>query len=224
LLPVAGRRLIATPAEVLRALRADAPALAVDLAATAGRAGVGLVLGVGAGIVVGSLAALVVRRAPVVDAMLDFARSVPPVVLLPIWLLALGYNESAKIATVAAGCAFPIALAVTTAAASQRSARREVLDVSGASRRQALAWTEPWESLGVLAVGLRTTASTAVVVAVVTEMVAGAEHGVGSSLISAQIAGDAPRLTLAILAVGALGYLVNLGLRRVEAWARAMGA
>ncbi len=95
-----------------------------------------------------------------------------------------------------------------------------MLDVAGATPLRALAWTQPWESLGVLVVGLRTSASTAVVVAVVTEMVAGAERGLGARVFAAQIAGDTAGLTLDVLAAGALGYVVNLGLRGLERWVR----
>jgi sulfonate transport system permease protein len=217
---VAGRPLVATPAATLGALPRAAPTLGGDLAATAARAGVGLAAGVAAGLVIGALAAVLVRRAPVIDGLLDFARSVPPVVILPVCLLAFGYSELARVATVASGCVWTIALAVMTTASSPRSARREMLDVAGATPLRALAWTQPWESLGVLVVGLRASASTAVVVAVVTEMIAGVERGLGARVISAQIAGDTDGLTLDVLAAGALGYLVNLGLRGLERWVR----
>jgi ABC-type nitrate/sulfonate/bicarbonate transport system permease component len=215
-LRVAGRSLVATPAATLGALSRAAPTLGRDLAATAARAGAGLAAGVLAGLVIGALAAVVARRAPVIEGLLDFARSVPPVVILPVCLLAFGYNELARLATIASGCVWTVSLAVMTAASSPRSARREMLDVAGARPLQALAWTQPWESLGVLVVGLRASASTAVIVAVVTEMIAGAEHGLGGRVIAAQIVGDTEGLTLDVLAAGALGYLVNLGLRGLE--------
>jgi NitT/TauT family transport system permease protein len=113
-----------------------------------------------------------------------------------------------------------VSLAVMTAASSARSARREMLDVAGATPLRALAWTQPWESLGVLVVGLRSSASTAVVVAVVTEMIAGAERGLGARVIAAQIVGDTDGLTLDVLTAGALGYAVNLSLRGLERWVR----
>src|ERR1039458_6751965 len=116
-----------------------------------------------------------------------------------------------------------MALSIKMASTAPPSARREMLDLAGATRLHALAWTQPWESLPVLAVGLRASASTAVVVAVVTEMIAGAEHGIGSRIISAQIASDTTTLTLSVLAVGAVGYLANVGLRRLESWARSLG-
>jgi sulfonate transport system permease protein len=216
----AGKAIIATPVDTVRGLPAAWSDLVLDVMATTLRASVGLGVGVLGGVAVGTLAALAMRRAPVVDGLLDFARSVPPVVLLPMFLLALGYDETARIATVAAGCAWTMALSVTTAAASERSARRELLHLAGATRWQAALWTQPWEALPALAVGLRASASTAVIVAVVTEMVAGAERGVGSRVISAQIASDTTVLTLNVLAIGAVGYAANVGLRRLEEAAR----
>jgi NitT/TauT family transport system permease protein len=217
---VAGRPLVATPAATLRALPGAAPSLAADLGATAALAGLGLGVGVLAGLVVGAPAAVLVRRAPVIDGLLDFARSIPPVVILPLCLLAFGYNQYARLATVASGCVWTVSLSVITAASSPRTARREMLDVAGATTLRALAWTQPWESLGILVVGLRSSASTAVIVAVVTEMIAGTDRGLGARVISAQIAGDTPGLTLDVLVAGALGYFVNLGLRWLEQWVR----
>lgn len=222
LLRFGGRPVIASPWQTLSALPSSLGGLGADLSATAARAGAGLAVGSVAGVALGLAAAVLLRRAPAIEGLLDFARSIPPVVLLPMLLLAAGYGDVARVANVALGCVWTMALAVTTAAAAPRSARRELLELAGARRLQALAWTEPWESLGVLAVGLRTSASMAVVIAVVTEMVVGAERGIGSRVIAAQIASDTPGLTLAVVAIGAVGYGLNLGLRRFEAWARGL--
>jgi ABC-type nitrate/sulfonate/bicarbonate transport system permease component len=219
-LHVAGRPLVAAPAATLGALSSVAPTLGRDLAATATRTGVGLAVGVALGLVIGVLASILARRAPVVEGLLDFARSVPPVVILPVCLLAFGYDELARVATVASGCVWTISLAVMTAASSPRSARQEILEVAGTTPLRALVWTQPWESLGVLVVGLRTSASTAVIVAVVTEMIAGAERGLGARVIAAQIVGDTEEMTLAVLATGALGYSINVALRGLERWVR----
>jgi ABC-type nitrate/sulfonate/bicarbonate transport system permease component len=212
---IAGRKLIATPTATLGALPDAIPTLTSDLAATAARAALGLAAGVAAGLLVGALAAVLQPGTRVAEGLLDFARSIPPVVILPVCLLTFGYNELARGATIAFGCVWTVSLAVVTAASS-RSARREMLQVAGVTPLQALAWTQPWESLGVLVVGLRASASTAVIVAVVTEMIAGAERGLGSRVIAAQIAGDTTGLTLDVIAAGVLGYVLNLGLRGLE--------
>jgi len=220
LMRFAGRPLVATPWQTVLALPRAIPSLGADLLATTSRAGLGLAIGVFAGILAGLLAASLARSAPALEGMLDFVRSIPPIVFLPMFLLAVGFNDVARIATIAAGCMWTMALSTTTAATARRSTRREVLDLAGASPLEALTWTQPWESLAVLATGVRGCASTAVIVAVVTEMIAGAEHGIGSRVISAEIVSDTTSLTLDVIAIGVVGYLVNVGLRRLEAWAR----
>lgn len=211
----ADRQLVVSPAAAGAALPTALHAIAHDLVATTVRALSGLVIGGVIGLVLGGSAALVRKRARF-DAMFDFARSIPPVVLLPAFLLAFGWNDSAKIATVAGGTVWIVALLVTSAASEPRSARSELLEVAGTSRIRALLWTQPWESLGVLVVALRTSASMAVIVAVVTEMVAGADAGIGTRVIAAQIAGDTVGFTHALLAIGVLGWAMNLGFVALE--------
>lgn len=222
MLRFAGRGVVASPMESFVALPGSMGGLMEDLLATTGRAALGLFVGAVGGVVIGLAMVPLLRRVAAIEGLLDFARSIPPVVLLPMLLLAAGYGDVTRVANVALGCAWTMALAVTTAAAAPRSARREQLELAGARRLRVLSWTEPWESLAVLAMGLRTSASIAVVVAVVTEMVMGAERGIGSRVIAAQIASDTPGLTLAVLAVGVLGHGLNVGLRRLEAWARVL--
>lgn len=220
LIHVAGRPLLASPAETAVTLAVNAQALALDVLATFARAAVGLLLGLVVGVMLGGLVAVVARRAPVADALLDVARSVPPVVWLPAFLLAFGFGDVSRVATIAAGVAVILAVAVTTAAKAPRTARDEQLLLAGATGWQRLRWTQPWESLPALLVGLRVASSMAVVVATVTEMVAGAPHGIGTRIVSAQVAGDTPQLTAAIVVVGLSGWGMArflAGLERVAA-------
>ena len=217
-LEVGGRPLIAGPSATLAAVDAS---LGADLLATFGRAAAGLVLGAAVGLVLGLLVTALARVAPIADAILDLARSVPPVVLLPTLLLALGYDDRARVTTIAAGCAVIMATSVTTALRAPRSARAELLSVSGATWWQTVAWTQPWEAMPTLLAGLRISTGMAIVVATVTEMVAGAEHGIGARIVSAQVAGQTPQLTAAIVSIGVGGWVLNALIRRLE---RGLGA
>lgn len=214
LVQVGGRPLLASPPATAIALVANAPSLALDLLATFARAAVGLLFGLLGGLVLGVLVAALARRAPVADALLDVGRSVPPVVWLPVFLLAFGFGDASRVATIAAGVAVILAVAVTTAAKAPRTARDEQLLLSGATSWQRLRWTQPWASLPALLVGLRVASSMAVVVATVTEMVAGAPRGIGTRIVSAQVAGDTPQLTAAIVVVGLSGWALG----RCLAW------
>ncbi|MBL8917820.1 MAG: ABC transporter permease subunit [Myxococcaceae bacterium] len=216
---VGGRSLVASPWQTAAALPGAWRSLGGHLLATLGRSAAGFLVGSLGGVALGLLAAGLRRRAPVVDGLLDFARSIPPVVLFPLALLAFGYTELSRVVTVALACAWLVALAVTTAARPPASARAEVLGLAGATRWQRLRWTQPWEGLAALVVGVRSAASMAIIVAVVTEMVVGVAQGLGSDVVSAQIAGDEVRLTLDVLGLGLLGFALNAGLRALEAWA-----
>lgn len=213
---IGGRPLMAGPVSTLSAFASDGPTIGLDLLATFARAAAGLLLGSVLGVALGLLFAALIRVAPAAEALLDFARSVPPVVLLPSFLLALGYDDRARVATVAAGCSVIIAVCVTTAARAPLSARAELLALSGATWSQRLRWTQPWEALPTLLAGLRIAAATAVVVTTVTEMVAGAPTGIGARIVSAQVAGQTPQLTAAIVAVGASGWALNALLRALQ--------
>jgi NitT/TauT family transport system permease protein len=217
---VAHRRLLATLLEVLDAVRASPAAMLADTARTTGRALLGLLLGVLFGTVAGLGAAGLARRLPLLGTFVEFWRSVPPVVVLPGFLLVLGFNDGAKILTVAFGCAGPMALAAMTLSARPPSARREMLDVAGWGAWRARSWIEPWESLPALGVAVRTSASTAVIVTVVTEMVAGGDSGLGARLVIAQVGGSTGEMTAVMLAAGGLGFAVNAVFRWFERWAR----
>jgi NitT/TauT family transport system permease protein len=93
-----------------------------------------------------------------------------------------------------------------------------LLSLSGATWWQTLLWTQPWEAMPTLLAGLRISTAMAIVVATVTEMVAGAEHGIGARIVSAQVAGQTAQLTAAIVAVGVAGWALNAILEKVEDW------
>ncbi len=220
LVRVADRALVAGPWETALALAADPGGLGVDLAATFLRAGLGLLIGTVFGALVGVAIGALSRVTRLGAWLLDVARSVPPVVWLPLCLLALGYGDEARVATVSLGVAAVVAVSIAAAIGAPRSPRQEVLLVAGASWSQRLAWTQPWESFPALAVGARVAASMAVVVATVSEMVAGAPRGLGSRLVTAQVMHDAPQLTACIVVVGFAGFALSRLLERLERTAR----
>lgn len=223
-LDIGGRPLLAGPFATLGAFAHDGASLTTDLLATLARATAGLLLGTILGLALGLLVAAASHVAPVVDSLLDFVRSIPPVVLLPSLLLALGYDDRARVTTVALGCAVIIAASVTTALRAPPSPRAELLRLAGASWAQQLRWTQPWEALPTLLAGVRIAAAMAVVVATVTEMVAGATSGIGARVVSAQVAGQTPELTAAIFAIGLAGWALNALLRALERAARRRSA
>ncbi len=221
-LSIANRALVAGPLDTLAAVQRLGPPLLVDLLSTSWRAAAGLALGGLAGVPIGLAVAAAARRAPVADGLLEAVRAVPPVAWLPVFLLGLGWGNWARVATVATGVAFIMAAAVSTAARAPRTARAEQLVLAGAKPLARLRWTEPWQSLPALLVGLRISASMALVIATVAEMVAGATRGMGARLVDAQVAQDTPAITAAIAALGFAGWAAGRLLRAAERAARSL--
>lgn len=206
-------RALAGPIQVAHALWASAAdgTLAADVSSTLGRVlasvGIGLVLGAPIGLALGRTNE--VSRA--LESWLDFLRAVPPLLVLPVFLLALGYGDSARIAVASWAAALVVSLHVAAGLRAADPARERVLRALGATRWQRVRWVRMYELLPHALVGLRQATTTAIVVCVVTEMIVGAEHGLGARALAAQISYDAPGLYLAILATGTIG----LGISRI---------
>ncbi|MBZ0119931.1 MAG: hypothetical protein K8H88_23280, partial [Sandaracinaceae bacterium] len=98
--------------------------------------------------------------------------------------------------------------------------RRDVLRAMGAGWIDRVRWLHVHELAPPLATALRHALGTGMVVGVVTEMVVGAEHGLGARALSAQIAYDAPGLYAVIALTGGIALALSSALSAIEGWAR----
>jgi len=218
---VVRHRALAGPIAIGRALVAALRdgSLAGDLGATLGRTLAGVALGAFAGTALG-LAAAASRRA--LEPSLDFLRAVPPLLVLPLLFLALGYGEPARVLAIAWAAALASSLHIGAAAARPGGERVRALRAMGASRLQIARFVGVYELAPPALVALRQAFATGLVVAVVSEMVMGAEHGLGARAVSAQIAYDTPGLWAVLCAAGAAGWSVGRAIlaleRRVAHW------
>jgi NitT/TauT family transport system permease protein len=103
-------------------------------------------------------------------------------------------------------------------AASSRgeSGRERALRAMGATTAQRLRWVVLPELVPAALTALRQACSLGLVVTVVTEMVMGAEHGLGARAVAAQIAYDTPDLYGVIACAGAIGWLASRALLALE--------
>lgn len=209
-------RAVAGPLDTLEALATGLGSgeLALDLGATALRVVAGVALGLVAGLPLGAWAGSSRRG---VEPGLDFLRAIPPLLVFPLLLLALGYGEGARIALVAWASALVISMHLASGLRARSAARLRALRAMGASRWQTLRWLHAYEALPACATALRHGIATGLVVAVVSEMVVGAPHGLGARALAAQIAYEAPQLYAVILLTGACGYASGRALLALEA-------
>lgn len=140
--------------------------------------------------------------------VIEFLKPIPPVALLPLTLLFWGPSMTMKIFLVFMGAVWPLMVQVAYGAHAMEGPQ---LDVSR-SYRLGFGRTLRYITLPSLLpyglLGLRVSATIAVVVAVVAELIGGAP-GMGREIAMAQNAGDLPTMYAYIMATGLLGLAVN---------------
>jgi ABC-type nitrate/sulfonate/bicarbonate transport system permease component len=174
-----------------------------------------IVFGLMLGVAIGSLRAVYAGAEPVAE----FVRSIPPILAFPLFLVGFNYGTPAYIWTIIFGCLPIMTLAVARGTLSISRDRIEVLksfNVATPVRLFALAM----EVLPSFFLGARITLSTALIIAVVTEMVFAPRSGLalGTLARDAEIDFNTPIFYACVLSIGAFGYLSNFLLRRLEQW------
>ena len=178
-------------------------------------------LGVGLGLVLG----LVRRLGAALSPILEFMRAVPAVALLPLGLLLLGIGSSMKIALIAYAAFWPILL---TTVDGVRGIDATVQDVARSYRvplRLRLTSVVLPGAAPQIMTGMRTSLSIGITVIVFSEM-AGSTEGIGYAILQAQRGFRIAEMWAGMLALGIIGYLLNIAFRglehRVLRWNRAM--
>lgn len=216
--------LLPSPADTLVALvtgLAGGPLLtdfAVTVARTLQAFVIAAVVGMPLGVVLGSNE----RAYRSVEFLIDFFRSTPSSALIPLFLLIFGVSDINKVAIAAFGAFLIVVFNSAYGVMNARKQRVMAAKVMGASRWRIFKDVLLWESLQPSFVGLRSAVSMALVIVIVAEMFIGSENGLGHAIIDAQQVLNVKTMYAAILAAGALGYVLNILFllleRRVVHW------
>ncbi|MET8832010.1 ABC transporter permease [Streptomyces sp. NPDC004610] len=179
--------------------------------------GIATVAGVGLGLGVG----LVRWASELVMPMMNFARSVPPLMLIPPMVLVFGVGDLSKVTIVALGSFFPVLLATIDGV---RQTEAGHLDAVKAMRlRPVQRLTRLWlpSATPSMFAGLQTGLQFALVLMVASEMVA-STRGIGYQTVQSQLTFNSPGVWSGIIVLAVLGFLLNAvftGIRnRVLAW------
>lgn len=143
------------------------------------------------------------------ESLIDFFRSTPVTALFPLFLLIFGIGNEAKVAVAVSAAGLIILFNVAYGVIGATRTRIMAAQAMGASRTRILKDVLFFEALPQTFVGLRTGVSLGLVVIIVAEMFVGADNGMGKRIIDAQQVFDLSNMYAAILATGALGYLLN---------------
>lgn len=155
------------------------------------------------------------------DPMIQFARAIPGVGLIPISIVLMGIGDSAKILLIAFVCSFPILLNTIDGVRSVGTGLEDVGRVFRLSRRERIFAIQIPSAAPQIFAGMRIAIALAFIMMIVTEMV-GATSGIGYITVNAQQSFDFPQMWAGMVLLSILGAVLNgafaLIERRVLRW------
>jgi ABC-type nitrate/sulfonate/bicarbonate transport system permease component len=187
------------------------------------RMGLGYGIAVVVAISVGLLLGMSRRARRATAPIVEFLRAIPPPALLPFAILVIGVGNSMKVFIIAFVCVWPILLNTIDGVSGIDPTLRETTRVYGVDGRDRL-WRVmlPAASPQIFA-GMRTSLSLALILMVISEMVA-STNGIGYFVLQSQRTFAIPEMWSGILLLGILGYTLNgifvLIEKRVLRWHR----
>jgi ABC-type nitrate/sulfonate/bicarbonate transport system permease component len=187
------------------------------------RMGAGFGIAVVVAIALGLLLGMFPRARRAAAPIVEFLRAIPPPALLPFAILVIGVGNSMKVFIIAFVCLWPILLNTIDGVIGVDPTLRDTTRVYGISERDRL-WRVmlPAASPQIFA-GMRTSLSLALILMVISEMVA-STNGIGYFVLQSQRTFAIPEMWSGILLLGILGYAFNgafvLMEKRVLRWHR----
>lgn len=210
------------PSRVGTALLDQLGTLIGHVGTTMAETAIGLVIGAVLGLAVAIVVAgwPLARRA--LEPLLVILQTIPPIVLAPILVLALGFGWAPRIVVVVLVVFFPVAVAAAGAFLATDPARLDLVRSFGATRRQAFRTVTLPGSLPAIFDGLRISAAYAVGAAAVAEQIGGAQGGVGLFIARSQRNFRADQVLAGVVVIALLSLavygLVGYAARRATPW------
>lgn len=183
-------------------------AFMADVVSSILRVVLGLLIAVAFGVVMGTAIGLMPRLGDFVDPTLQFARSVPPVALVPIFMLLFGIGSEMRITLIAFTSVWPILLNTIMGVRSVEPLYHATARVFQIGVQERLVHIVLPASAPLILAGLRVSTALALIVMVLSEMVA-ATSGIGYRLMFEQQSFALANMWACIVLLGTIGYLFN---------------
>jgi ABC-type nitrate/sulfonate/bicarbonate transport system permease component len=203
-------RLIPPPADVLRAfteMLASGEWLD-DLGTSLGRYGAGFALGNVLGIILGLITGHSRIARYTVGSILNFARSTPTILLIPVAMVWLGIGEAAKILVITWGVLFPVWLNTHMGLAAVEKEYVWVAQSLGATKAQLYRHVYLPHTLLYIVTGARIAVATGFFALAATEAV-GAFSGIGFRAFFAYQTFRTDRMIVAILTITSVAFIID---------------
>ena len=185
------------------------------LAASLRRLLFGFAVGGGLGVIVGILVGFFSVAEAVGTPLIAATFPVPKIALLPLLILWLGLGEPSKIAVIALGVFFPMAINTYTGVRQADALLVRAAVSFGARRWSVIRKVILPSALPMIFAGLRLGAGTALLLLVAAEMIA-VESGIGFLVLHAGNIMATTKLMVGIVVLSLLGVLSHWGLNRLE--------
>lgn len=163
------------------------------------------------GVIVGSSPAV----ARYVEPVVDFIRAIPPVALIPAFILILGLESSMRVASVAFAASFPVLLSTIEGVRSTNAVLLDTAVVFRLTRSQVLWRVRLPNATPIVFAGLQVGFQIAFIVAIASEIL-GAGFGLGAFTLIATDSFMILDAWTGVMLLGILGYLLNLVFDLVE--------
>lgn len=179
-----------------------------------------------AGVVIGVAIGLSRRLGDYIDPIVQFMRAVPPPALIPVFLVLFGTGDSMRVLLIAFGTAWPILLNSIEGVRGIEALKYDTATVFRIGFVDRLTRIVLPGAAPKIFAGVRTSLAIALILMVISEMVA-SSNGIGFSIVQAQRGFGYLDMWAGIVLLGIVGYLFNLLLtlieRRVLRWQRTGG-
>lgn len=172
---------------------------------------ISLVIGLPVGLAVGA-SNLAYRMSRVT---IDFLRTIPPVVLLPLALLIYGATEQMVLLLVVVGSVWPVILQAMYGVHQVDPVSRDVAAAYRLRRREMVFAVIVPSAAPFIATGIRIAATMSLLLVVGSELLGGAP-GIGNSIAVAQQIPDVPTMYAYVVVAAALGVTLNVIVVRTE--------
>ncbi|HET6665795.1 MAG TPA: ABC transporter permease [Intrasporangium sp.] len=190
--------------------------LAQDVVPSLLRLGTGyllaVVLGIGLGVAIGLNRSLRAFLEPV----LEFFRSIPPPVLVPILILFAGIGNGMKVLVIVSGCIWPVLLNTVEGVRGLDEVLRDTSTVYRLTRLGRLRHLVLPGAGPQIFAGARQALSIGIILMVISEMFA-ASNGIGFTIVQFQRTFAIPQMWSGIILLGLIGVLLAFVFRAVEA-------
>ena len=179
------------------------------------RFALGYVIGISAGAIVGFTFARVPLVRRMFEPVIELLRPIPAPALIPPLVLFLGVDDLMKVTIIAVTAFFPVAINTMQGASGVEPTYLAVARTFRTRAARILMRIVVPSTLPYVLAGMRISLALALVVTVVSEMIAGSS-GVGYYLVLMQYAVRSAEMYAAIFVLAALGALLNAGFVAVE--------